>query len=188
MAFGFTRLEIPDLVLVETKHFEDTRGLFMETYKQSDFRANGLTGDFVQGAYSSSAEGVLRGLHYQKPPRAQAKLVTVVHGEVFDVAVDIRRGSPTYGRWIGMHLSAGNHRLLYIPVGFAHGFCVLGQEADLLYWMSEEFVSELDRGIVWNDPDLAIRWPVSNPVLSARDARLPRLRDTEHDFVYRAAP
>ena len=184
MPFRFTPLEIPGLVLIETNASEDARGLFMETYRQSEFMVNGVTAEFVQEGYSRSVKGVLRGLHYQKPPRAQSKAVMVVRGEVFDVAVDIRRGSPTYGRWVGLHLSAASPRLLYIPAGFAHGFCVLSQEADLLYRMTEEYVAELDRGILWNDPDLAIRWPVAKPILSGRDADLPTLKNTERDFVY----
>ncbi len=128
--------------------------------------------------------GVLRGLHYQKPPQAQGKLVMVLSGEVFDVAVDIRRGSPTYGRWVGETLSAENGRMLWIPVGFAHGFCVLSERADVVYLVTAEYAPDLDRGIRWNDPEIGIRWPVDEPLLSPKDARLPLLREADQDFVF----
>ncbi|MFC2046586.1 dTDP-4-dehydrorhamnose 3,5-epimerase, partial [Chloroflexota bacterium] len=133
MPFQFQRLEIPDLVLVEAQSFGDDRGLFLETYRMSGFSANGISDAFVQDNLSRSRQGVLRGLHYQKHPKAQGKLLTVLRGEIFDVAADIRKGSPTYGQWVGLTLSADNFRMLYIPVGFAHGFCVLSDEAVLSY-------------------------------------------------------
>jgi dTDP-4-dehydrorhamnose 3,5-epimerase len=123
-------------------------------------------------------------LHYQKRPRAQAKLITALRGEIFDVAVDIRRGSPTYGRWIGKILSARDGCLLYIPVGFAHGFCVLSEEAGVVYKVTAEYAPELDRGIVWNDPEIGIRWPIHNPTLSPKDAELPSLESSDNDFLY----
>jgi len=184
MAFEFQRMDIPDVVLVKAQTFEDERGFFMESYKRSAFSANGIDDNFVQDNYSHSFRGVLRGLHYQKHPRAQAKLVTVLRGEIFDVAVDIRRGSPTYGRWVGRILSAGDGCLLYIPVGFAHGFCVLTEEADIFYKVTTEYAPELDRGIVWNDPAIGIRWPVPTPALSPKDARLPSFEASENDFLY----
>jgi dTDP-4-dehydrorhamnose 3,5-epimerase len=184
MAFKFLRLDIPDVVLIEAQAFEDQRGLFMESYKRSDFSANGIHDTFVQDNYSYSLRRVLRGLHYQKHPKAQAKLVSVLRGEIFDVAVDIRRGSPTYGRWVGKTLSAKDCRLLYIPVGFAHGFCVLSEEANVLYKVTAEYAPELDRGVVWNDPDIGIRWPLHDPTVSPKDAKLPSLESSDNDFRY----
>lgn len=184
MPFHFTPLDIPEVILIETEAFSDARGFFMELYRRSEFAAHGITDDFVHEGYSRSIRGTLRGLHYQKPPKAQKKLVMAVRGEVFDVAVDIRRGSPTCGRWVAVRLAADDRRFLYIPEGFAHGFCVLTDEADLIYKMSAEFVPELDRGVVWNDQDIAIHWPIANPILSAKDAALPRLREAEFDFTF----
>ncbi|HFD39144.1 MAG TPA: dTDP-4-dehydrorhamnose 3,5-epimerase [Anaerolineae bacterium] len=184
MPFRFQRLEIPEVVLIEARRFEDERGFFMETYKQSAFAAQGIVGPFVQSNRSHSVRGVLRGLHYQKPPQAQGKLVMVLSGAVLDVAVDIRRGSPTYGRWVGETLSAENGRMLWIPVGFAHGFCVLSERADVVYLVTAEYAPDLDRGIRWNDPEIGIRWPVDEPLLSPKDARLPLLREADHDFVF----
>jgi dTDP-4-dehydrorhamnose 3,5-epimerase len=184
MAFKFQELEIPDVILVEAQAFTDERGLFMESYKRSIFSANGIEDNFVQDNYSHSLRGVLRGLHYQKHPKAQAKLVTVLTGEIFDVAVDIRRGSPTYGRWVGKFLAGKDCRLLYIPVGFAHGFCVLSEQADVLYKVTAEYTPELDRGVIWNDGDLAIRWPIENPMVSHKDTKLPPLKSLGSDFLY----
>jgi dTDP-4-dehydrorhamnose 3,5-epimerase len=179
MPFRFQRLEIPEVILIEPRVFQDTRGFFMETYKKSEFAAHGITEEFVQSNYSRSIHGTLRGLHYQKPPQAQGKLVMVLRGEVFDVAVDIRKNSPTCGRWVSATLSGQNHHMLYIPVGFAHGFCVLSEEADFLYFVTAEYNPELDAGIIWNDPTIAINWPVREPLLSPKDARLPRFDEIE---------
>ena len=184
MSFQFQRLEIPDVVLIEAHAFKDQRGLFMESYKKSAFSANGIHDTFVQDNYSHSRRGVLRGLHYQKPPMAQAKLVTALTGEIFDVAVDIRRGSPTYARWVGKVLSAEDCRLLYIPVGFAHGFCVLSEEADVLYKVTAEYAPELDRGVIWDDLEIGIRWPINDPMVSPKDAELPPLHLADNDFRY----
>jgi dTDP-4-dehydrorhamnose 3,5-epimerase len=148
----------------------------------SSFSANGISDAFVQDNLSHSRQGVLRGLHYQNHPKAQGKLVTVLKGEIFDVAVDIRKSSPTYGRWVGMTLSADCCRMLYISVGFAHGFCVLSEEATVSYKVTEEFAPDLDRGIAWNDPYIGIRWPIANPILSAKDAQLPLLREADNSF------
>jgi len=161
MPFTFTRLAIPDVVLIEPRVFPDERGFFMESYKYSEFAAFGIKEHFVQDNHSRSKKGVLRGLHYQRPPKAQGKLVRVVVGEIFDVGVDIRlaraiekdgsiaraKGSPTYGKWVGERLSAENKRMLYIPPGFAHGFCVLSEEAEVLYKTTEEYAPEYDAGI-----------------------------------------
>jgi dTDP-4-dehydrorhamnose 3,5-epimerase len=179
MPFQFTPLAIAAVILVEPRRSGDARGFFMETYKRSDFMANGIAESFAQDNYSRSARGVLRGLHYQLAPQAQGKLVTVVHGEVFDVAVDIRPGSPTFSKWVGVILSAEQPRLLYIPPGFAHGFCVISPSADFAYKVTSEYSQAHERGILWNDPQIAIEWPITTPVLSGRDAQLPRLRDAE---------
>jgi dTDP-4-dehydrorhamnose 3,5-epimerase len=182
MPFQFQRLEIPDIVLVEAQSFGDHRGYFLETYRMSSFSANGISDAFVQDNLSHSHHGILRGLHYQNHPKAQGKLVTVLKGEIFDVAVDIRKGSPTYGRWVGITLSADSYRMLYIPVGFAHGFCVMSEEATLSYKATEEYAPDLERGIAWNDPDIGIRWPIESPILSARDAQLPLLNEADNRF------
>jgi len=182
MPFQFHRLEIPELILVEARRFEDERGFFMETYQRSQFSANGIAEAFVQDNLSYSVRGVLRGLHYQKRPKAQGKLVQVLLGQVFDVAVDIRKRSPTYGKWIGTVLSADSGRILYVPPGFAHGFCVLSKEAAVGYKVTEEYAPDLDRGIRWNDPDIGIQWPIADPVLSPKDARLPFLNEADNNF------
>jgi len=185
MPFRFQRLNIPDVILIEPRILKDQRGFFMETYKRSEFAVNGISGEFVQSNYSHSTRGTLRGLHYQKHPQAQAKLVVALTGKVLDVAVDIREGSPTYGQWVGAVLSDENFHMLYIPVGFAHGFCVLSEEADFVYQVTAEYAPELDRGILWNDPAIGIQWPISEPVLSPRDAQLPTLQEANTDFVYK---
>jgi dTDP-4-dehydrorhamnose 3,5-epimerase len=171
MPFTFTHLAIPDVILIEPAIFRDERGFFMESYKYSDFVAFGIKEHFVQDNHSRSVKGVLRGLHYQKHPKAQGKLVRVVVGEVFDVGVDIRLGSPTYGKWVGEVLSAENKRMLYIPPGFAHGFCVLSDVADVLYKTTEEYAPEYDAGIIWNDPEIGIQWPIEHPILSENHDR-----------------
>jgi dTDP-4-dehydrorhamnose 3,5-epimerase len=183
MPFRFKRLEIPDVILIEAQHFDDDRGFFLETYRLSEFIAHGIPHTFVQDNRSYSGRGVLRGLHYQKQPKAQGKLITVLRGRIYDVAVDIRVDSPTYGRWVGLELAADSFRMLYIPEGFAHGFCVLGQEADVLYKVTEEYAPELDRGIYWNDPEIGIQWPNLNPILSTKDAQLPLLRDADNNLA-----
>lgn len=182
MPFQFKRLAIPDVILIEAPNLRDERGFFCETYKLSEFAINGIALPFVQDNHSRSMRGVLRGLHYQKNPRAQGKLVRVVHGEIFDVAVDLRKCSPTFRKWVGLTLSADENQTLYIPPGFAHGLCVLSDEADVIYKVTAEYSPELDRGIIWNDPDLAIEWPIAHPILSPKDSKLPRLRDSDNDF------
>lgn len=184
MPFRFERLEIPDVVLIEPRGFEDARGFFMETYRRSEFEAHGVPGPFVQDNYSFSVRNVLRGLHYQKNPSAQAKLVMVVRGSVFDVAVDLRRGSPTFGKWVGQVLTEENRRMLYVPVGFAHGFCVLSKDARVLYKVTAEYDPDLDGGVIWNEPEIGIRWPIEKPILSEKDSRLPRLSEADHNFEY----
>lgn len=177
MPFNFKRLEIPEVILVEPKVFPDGRGFFMETYKIPDFVAAGITGNFVQDNHSRSTKGVLRGLHYQNPPFAQGKLVRALRGEVFDVAVDIRKGSPTYGKWVGVILSEENKNILYVPEGFAHGFCVLSEIAEITYKTTNVYSAESEAGIIWNDADLNIKWPIKEPVLSEKDEKWPNLRE-----------
>ena len=184
MTFRFSRLEIPDVILVQASSQKDDRGFFRETYKQSEFAANGIPLAFVQDNHSRSARGVIRGLHYQKQPKAQGKLVIVTRGEIFDVAVDIRKGSPTYGRWLSQILSVDNGDMLYVPPGFAHGFCALSDQADVTYKVTTEYAPELDRGIVWNDPAVGIEWRIREPILSPKDASLPFLQDADNNFVY----
>jgi dTDP-4-dehydrorhamnose 3,5-epimerase len=182
MAFRFERLRIPEVILVEALKLVDARGFFRETYKQSEFASHGIPISFVQDNHSHSFRGVLRGLHYQKLPKAQGKLVIVSNGEIFDVAVDLRVGSPTYGQWLSQVLSAENGCVLYVPPGFAHGFCTVSDEADVLYKVTSEFAPELDRGIIWNDPSIGIDWPIATPSLSAKDARLHLLKDADNNF------
>lgn len=184
MPFTFKRLSIPEVILVEAKAFQDERGFFMESFKESAFSSNDINAKFVQDNYSHSIKGVLRGLHYQKNPRAQAKLVMAIRGEIFDVAVDVRKGSPTYGNWIGEILSEQNHKLLYVPEGFAHGFFVLSEQADIVYKVNSEYSPEHEAGILWNDPQLAIKWPHGNPIMIKKDLQLPYLKDADNNFIY----
>jgi dTDP-4-dehydrorhamnose 3,5-epimerase len=184
MPFKFTRFEIPDVILVNAQTFTDERGFFMEGFKESIFSANGINVRFVQDNHSHSVKGVLRGLHYQKNPKSQAKLVIVTRGEIFDIAVDIRKCSPTYGKWVGATLSDKNHNLLYIPEGFAHGFCVTSDKADVLYKASSEYSPEHESGILWNDPDLSIAWPIGKPIMTKKDLELPALKNADNNFVY----
>lgn len=174
MPFTFERLAIPGVLLIEPKVFGDARGFFMETYKQSDFEAVGIGSSIVQENHSMSERGILRGLHYQTDEYAQAKLVRVVVGEIFDVAVDIRVGSPTRGKWVGVTLSRDNRRMLYVPPTCAHGFYVLSETAEVVYKTSTEYAPAHESGIKWDDPAIGITWPlVSAPQLSARDKSWP---------------
>jgi dTDP-4-dehydrorhamnose 3,5-epimerase len=182
-----TRLEtkLDGLALIEPQVFGDERGFLLESFSAVEWAKFGVDVEFVQDNHSRSRHGILRGLHFQTKP-GQAKLVRCSRGRIWDVAVDLRRGSPTYGQWEGYELDDVAHRQLFVPVGFAHGFCVLSDEADLTYKVSAEYTPESEGGIIWNDPDIAIEWPVENPVVSGRDARLPRWRDVETGFVYEA--
>ena len=182
MPFSFSKLEIPDVFLIEARSFPDERGFFKETYKESEFIKNGIPLKFVQDNFSHSTKGALRGLHYQKNPMAQAKLVTALTGEIFDVAVDLRQNSPTYGKWIGEILSSDNHKMLFVPEGFAHGFCVLSETADVLYKVNREYSPEHERGIIWNDPAVDIKWPISEPVMIEKDLTSPLLKDADNNF------
>lgn len=168
--------KLSGVVRIEPRVFGDSRGYFMETWNQSDYAQAGLNTSFVQDNLSFSSRGVLRGLHFQNP-NGQGKLVYVLQGAVFDVAVDIRAGSPTFGQWAGFTLSAENHHQLYIPVGFAHGFCVISETALFAYKCTDMYNPEAEGGIIWNDPDLAIDWPITTPVLSEKDRKYSRLKD-----------
>jgi dTDP-4-dehydrorhamnose 3,5-epimerase len=179
MPFTFEDFPLSGLKLITPKIFTDARGFFCESYKQSEFRQNGIDVQFKQDDYSCSAMGVLRGLHYQISPYTQGKLIMIVKGRIWDVAVDIRKDSPTFGRWEGMELSEDNHRLLWIPPGFAHGFVSLSDSVHFLYKCTEEYCKQSERGIKWNDPDLSIEWPLQEISVSERDAALPSLREAD---------
>jgi dTDP-4-dehydrorhamnose 3,5-epimerase len=173
MPFTFERLAIPEVILIQPRVFGDRRGFFMEAYKRSEFAAAGIHEIFVQENHSASSQGVLRGLHYQRPPYAQSKLVRVLSGTVFDVAVDLRPDSPTAGQWVGVTLSAEDRKLIYIPHWCAHGFCVLSDQAEVTYHTSVEYAPEYEAGIIWSDPVVAIDWPVKEPLVSERDRNWP---------------
>jgi dTDP-4-dehydrorhamnose 3,5-epimerase len=177
MPFDFQPLALPDVQLILPRVFPDDRGAFLETYKETDFTAAGIPGPFVQDNQSLSRRGVLRGLHFQRPPHAQAKLVQVLVGVIFDVVVDLRPESRAFGKWLGITLSGDEPRLLYVPAGFAHGFQVTAEKAVVQYKTSSLYCPGSDAGIRWNDPDLAIDWPLGNPVLSDKDKNLPCLKD-----------
>ena len=179
----FTATEIPGVVIIEPEVFRDARGFFLETHHAEKYRDGGIDAVFVQDNHSLSAKGTLRGLHGQTR-HPQGKLLRVVEGEIYDVAVDLRPGSPTFCRHVAVTLSAENFRQFYIPPGFAHGFCVLSEAAEFLYSCTDYYYPAGERGVVWNDPDLAVDWPVREPLLSDKDRRLPRLRDISHDFRY----
>ncbi len=180
--FNFIKTEIKDLYIIEPTIFGDNRGYFMETYSEQAFKEAGLDYTFVQDNQSSSRKGVLRGLHFQvKHP--QAKLVRVLKGEVFDVAVDLRKASPTYGKWVGVFLSEDNKRQLLIPRGFAHGFMVVSEQAEFVYKCDEFYHPEDESGIIWNDPDIAIDWPnIEEAILSEKDKKLLKLSQIEVEF------
>ena len=175
MPFDFKKLAIPEVLLIAPRVWTDRRGFFMETYKRSEFAAAGIGETFVQENHSSSQRGVLRGLHFQRPPHAQSKLVRVTSGTIFDVAVDLRPGSATRGAWVGVELSAEDRTLVYIPEWCAHGFCVLSERADVVYHTSAEYSPEHESGILWNDPALGITWPVADPIVADRDKQWPQL-------------
>ena len=169
MSFEFKKLEIRDVILIKPNIFEDERGFFMETYKKEEFEKAGITGEFVQDNHSRSKRGVLRGLHFQREPYAQAKIVRCIKGEIYDVAVDLRRGSPTFGKYVGVILSEENKHQVYIPRGFAHGFLVLSEVAEVIYKVDNLYAPKYEGGLVWNDPDINVKWPNDNPVLSEKD-------------------
>lgn len=171
------------VVILEPDVYGDARGYFMESFNQQKLAQFGLDYSFIQDNQSLSAQaGTIRGLHYQLNPKAQTKLVRVLSGAIYDVVVDIRKNSPTFGQWIGVILSEDNKRQLLVPKGFAHGFCTLVKDTQVFYKVDEYYSPEHDRGILWNDPDLGIDWPTSAPILSEKDQRNPRLRDAEINF------
>lgn len=177
----FTPTAIPDVVLITPKVFGDERGFFMETYQKRLFHNAGIECDFVQDNHSRSKQGVLRGLHYQVK-QTQGKLVRAIIGEIFDVAVDIRAGSPTFGKWVGAHLSVENKYQLWVPPGFAHGFYVVSEWAEVLYKASDFYAPEWERSILWNDPDIGIEWPLLPDIplsLSSKDEQARFLKDAE---------
>lgn len=180
MAFEFINTEIKGVVLVKPKIFGDLRGFFMETYKKSEFFSAGITGEFIQDNHSKSVKGVLRGIHFQKEPYGQGKLVRCVRGKIFDVAVDLRSNSETYGKWVGVELSEENKHMLFIPAGLGHAFLTLSDEAEIFYKVSNsEYTPSHDSGIIWNDNEIGIKWPlkeygISAPILSERDSKLQK--------------
>lgn len=183
MPFRLQKLSIPDILLLEPDVHHDGRGFFIESYKASELALVGLHEPFVQDCHSKSTRSILRGLHFQRK-NPQSKLIRVIQGKIFDVVVDIRFGSPTYGLWTSTNLSEENRYILYIPSGFAHGFCVLSDTAEILYKMTQEYDPKNQDGILWNDPDIGITWPLKNPILSQKDLEFPRLKDVDTGFVY----
>lgn len=178
MALTITPSDLPGVLIITPPHFADHRGFFMETHHQARYAEAGLDRVFVQDNHSRSKRHVLRGLHYQLT-RPQGKLVFVVAGEIFDVAVDIRKGSPTFGKWTGAYLSDENKHQIYVPEGFAHGFVVLSEFADVIYKCTDFYTPGDERGIYWADPSISIKWPFSDPVLSDKDQTCPRLLDAD---------
>jgi dTDP-4-dehydrorhamnose 3,5-epimerase len=182
MSFAFEPLEIPAVVLVRPRRHVDERGFFEERYRESAFAAAGITARFVQDNVARSTVGVLRGLHYQLPPAAQGKLVSVLRGRIFDVAADLRVGGGTYGRWVGRELDADSGELLWVPPGFAHGYVVLSDVADVAYKVTAEYAPDLDRGVRWDDQALGIAWPVDAPIVSPKDRAQPILDLADNPF------
>ncbi len=188
MAFQVERTELPEILLITPSVHLDARGFFLESYKKSAFSTIDIRAPFIQDNLSRSRRGVLRGLHYQLEPHAQGKLIRVLRGEMFDVVVDIRSGSPTYAKWMSMTLSAEEHKMLYIPPGFAHGFYTLSREVEILYKVTREYNKAHERVIRWDDPSLGIVWPHSKPKLSDKDRDAPSLADVENNFKYPMSP
>lgn len=186
-ALSATPLAIPDVVLIEPRRFHDSRGYFMETFNRREANRLGLYCDFVQDNESLSVHrGTVRGLHFQVPPHSQTKFVRVLSGSIFDVAIDLRRGSPTFGLWCAATLTAGIGNQLYIPRGFAHAYCTLEPHTQVAYKVDDYYAPECDAGLIWNDPDLGIDWPITaqRAILSEKDVALPRLAKFDSPFVY----
>ncbi|TVX97062.1 dTDP-4-dehydrorhamnose 3,5-epimerase [Cohnella terricola] len=176
---------LKDIIVIEPTVYEDNRGFFLESYNKEKLAKAGITAEFVQDNHSLSLEvGVIRGLHYQLNPHAQSKLVRVTSGAIYDIVVDIRQGSPTFGKWEGFELSSRNKLQLFVPKGFAHGFCTLESRTEVQYKVDCFYSPEHDRGIAWNDPGLGIQWPVTPPVLSSKDIGHPLIGDADNNFVY----
>lgn len=179
----FIKTSLKGAILIKPQVFSDVRGFFMESYSKKIFEENGITSDFVQDNHSMSAKkGVLRGLHFQNPPHAQAKLVRVTKGKVYDAIIDLRKESETFGKWEGFELSAENFFMLFVPRGFAHGFITLEDNTEFQYKCDNFYNKESEKGIIWNDPDLNISWPVENPILSEKDKTLPKFKDLKSPF------
>lgn len=176
MTINVEKSSLPGVLIVEPRVFQDHRGFFLETFHQEKYRKAGIDRMFVQDNHSHSRKGTLRGLHYQLH-HPQAKLINVVEGEIFDVAVDIRSGSPFFGKWTGVHLSGQNKRQLFVPEGFAHGFVVLSDSADVIYKCTELYFPEDDRGVSWSDPQIGIEWPIKDPIVSVKDRQCPPLSE-----------
>lgn len=183
MSFIFKQLKIPHVISITPHLFNDERGYFFENFNHFAFKQDKIDLNFIQENFSKSKKNVIRGLHFQKNPKAQAKLVTAVSGEIFDVAVDLRKNSPTFGKWVSEILSEINHKSLYIPEGFAHGFCVLSESATVMYKINHEYSLDHEQGIIWNDPDIDISWPISESIISEKDQNLPLFRNQTYDFV-----
>lgn len=181
-----SKATLDGILIIDPTVFSDERGFFMEAYKKSTLQKLGVQDEFVQDNLSCSTHGVLRGLHYQLKPHAQGKLIRTVSGEVFDVGVDLRRGSPTYGKWFGINLSAENKKMLYLPAGFAHGFYTVSAVAEVMYKCTAEYCKDDERGLIWNDPAVGIVWPIINGsvLLSEKDQRFSTLAEIENNFVY----
>lgn len=182
----FTKTNLDGVIIVDPAVHGDHRGWFMETYNETDFKSSGINLNFVQDNQSfSAAKGTLRGLHYQLNPKAQTKLVRCTRGSIYDVAVDIRKGSPTFGEWFGIELTSENKKQLLIPKGFAHGFMTLTEDVEVQYKVDEFYAPECDRGIIWNDPQISVEWPMDvQPILSAKDEKAPLLKDADINFSY----
>lgn len=174
---------LKEVLIIHPRVFSDNRGFFFESYNEKEFYEAGIDVQFVQDNHSRSIKNTLRGLHYQINP-GQGKLIRTVAGEIFDVAVDIRWNSPTFGKWICVNLSAENKNQLYVPVGFAHGFCVISEYAEVVYKCTDYYSPKDERGIMWNDPQIGIQWPITEPLLSERDKKHPHLLDIDRDFIY----
>lgn len=184
MPFEFLKTSLPGVILIRAKAFPDQRGSFAELYQQSAFEGYGIRARFVQDNLSRSVRGALRGLHYQLAPHAQGKLVSVLKGEIYDLVLDLRQGSPTFGDWRGRRLSADAPEMLYIPEGFAHGFQSLREGTVVHYKLTAEYAPDFEAGILWNDPELGIPWPIERPVLNERDRAWPSFGDAEMNFRY----
>ena len=183
MPFEFFKQEIPEVILVVPRLFPDSRGVYFENYKESDFKKNGIENRFMQDNQSVSKKGVLRGLHFQTNPKAQGKLVRVLNGKVFDVAVDMRKNSSYYGKYVSAELSGENNHMLWIPAGFAHGFYTLEDQSVLLYKTTEEYSPLNESGVMWDDKDLNIKWPEGNKIISDKDLKLKYFREAINNFV-----
>ncbi len=182
----FTQTKLKDVWLIQPQVYNDKRGFFMESYSKKDFTEHGINTEFIQDNHSKSTEKyTLRGLHFQRPPYAQTKLTRVIRGAVIDVVVDIRKGSPSYGQWQSFELSEKNQLLLYIPRGFAHGFCTIKENTEFIYKVDNYYAPEYDSGIIWNDSDLNIDWPTNNPLLSEKDRMLPSYKSINSPFNYK---